>query len=95
MLPISPEGGSEPAWSRNEGELFFRNGDEMIVVTVTTEPTLTAGAPRLVFRGSYYVTPGHAHWDVSPDGQGFLMLTREEAGPPPSHINIVLGWPDP
>jgi hypothetical protein len=31
-------------------------------------------------------------YDISPDGQRFLMLKRGEQSPAPEQINIVLNW---
>jgi hypothetical protein len=33
---VSTEGGREPVWARNPKELFYRNGDKMIVVDVVS-----------------------------------------------------------
>src|SRR5207237_10879461 len=35
---ISTNGASEPAWPRTAGQLFYRNGDAMMVVDVRTTP---------------------------------------------------------
>ena len=40
QLPVSFDGGIEPVWARESGELFFRNGDEWMVVQVSSEPEL-------------------------------------------------------
>ena len=49
---VSVGGGDEPAWASN-GELFYRRPSDyaMMVVEVSTEPTLTVGQPRELFRG--------------------------------------------
>ena len=50
----------------------------MMVVAMETDPTLAPGNPREVFSGSYRpsaVGRGRA-WDLSPDGQNFLMIAR-------------------
>jgi Tol biopolymer transport system component len=91
-LPISSSGGSEPAWPRKGNELFYRNGDKMMAVTVTTEPTLASDTPRLLFEAPYFVTSIHAHYDVAPDGERFMMVTRTVDDTIPSQINIVLDW---
>src|ERR1700676_5576985 len=35
---ISTEGGTEPVWTRNGRELFYRSGDKMMAVDVATQP---------------------------------------------------------
>jgi len=93
---ISTDGGTEPLWNRNGRELFYRNGDKMMAVEVTTEPSFSAGNPRILFQGQYVQnTPPSSgpFYDVSPDGQRFLMLKpAEHAGAAPNQINVVLNW---
>jgi Tol biopolymer transport system component/predicted Ser/Thr protein kinase len=91
---ISTEGGSEPVWNPNGGELFYRNGDKMMAVDITTQPGFAAGTPKLLFEGRYATGPFPiANYDVSPDGQRFLMLkAAEQAEAAPTQINVVLNW---
>jgi predicted Ser/Thr protein kinase len=92
---ISTEGGSEPAWNHNGRELFFRSGSKMMAVEVTTLPTFSAGKPKLLFEGQYVpVQAGlmSTAYDVSPDGQRFLMIKAGEQAQAPSQINVVLNW---
>jgi eukaryotic-like serine/threonine-protein kinase len=74
---ISADGGTEPVWSRDGTELFFRNGDKMMVSAVRLKPTFSYEKPQLLFEGRYASARRgrlHANYDVSPDGQKFLML---------------------
>ncbi|HXJ17249.1 MAG TPA: hypothetical protein VNM68_08640, partial [Candidatus Polarisedimenticolia bacterium] len=91
---ISTEGGNEPLWNRNGRELFYRTGDKMMAVEISTEPSFTAGKPRQLFEGHYQLTGlGRANYDVSPDGQRFLMLKPvEQEQAPPTQIDVVLNW---
>ena len=91
---ISTEGGMEPVWNPNGRELFYRSGGKMMAVDIATQPSFTAGKPRLLFEGRYEPTPATApNYDVSPDGQRFLMLKPSEAGDAaPTQINVVLNW---
>jgi len=91
---ISTDGGTEPVWNRNGRELFYRSGDKMMAVDIATQPSFVAGKPRMLFQGQYVPTNGtFPFYDVSTDGQRFLMLKpidRGEAGP--TQINVVLNW---
>jgi len=91
---ISTEGGTEPLWSRNGRELFYRNGNRMMAVDITTQPNFSAGKPKLLFEGQYEPTlVSNANYDISPDGQRFLMLKAIEAeAAAPTQINVVLNW---
>jgi Tol biopolymer transport system component len=90
---ISTEGGTEPAWNRNGRELFYRSGNKMMAVETTTQPSFTAGRTRALFEGEFLATsyPQLAtNYDVSADGQRFLMVKQGEQVP--SQINVVQNW---
>ncbi len=92
---ISTEGGNEPAWNHNGRELFYRSGNKMMAVDVTTQPTFSAGKPKVLFEGQYVaVSPGltGTAFDVSSDGQRFLMVKETEASMSATQINVVLNW---
>ena len=90
---ISSEGGAEPVWARNGRELFYRNGDQMMAVDITTEPFFSAGNPRLLFEGEYLrPVRSLALYDVAPDGQRFLMVQESEQESAAGQINVVLNW---
>jgi len=91
---ISTEGGTEPAWNHNGRELFYRSGDKMMAVDIATQPGFAAGRPRVLFEGRYNPAQGTTpNYDVSPDGQRFLMIKPSEAGEvAPTQINVVLNW---
>ena len=89
---VSTEGGSEPVWNPKGRELFYRTGEKMMAVDVTAEGTFSAGKPKVLFEGSYVPTPrSFPDYDVSPDGQRFLMLKATEQAAP-AQINVVLNW---
>ena len=48
----------------------------------------------MLFEGQYLPTPATSpNYDVSPDGQRFLMLKpSEQAQAAPTQINVVLNW---
>ncbi len=90
---ISTEGGREPIWNRNGRELFYRNGNKMMSADIATRPSFAAGTPKMLFEGQYQLlelsTP---NYDVSPDGQRFLMLKPAEQAESATQINVVLNW---
>jgi len=89
---ISTEGGTEPVWNPNGRELFYRNGNKMMAVNVTTQPTFSAGKPTMLFEGYLLSTQRLPNYDVSADGQRFLMLKANEQAQGRAQINAVLNW---
>jgi Tol biopolymer transport system component len=90
---ISTDGGGEPVWNPKGRELFYRNGDKMMAVDVTMQGTFSVGKPRVLFEGRYVPTPrSFQDYDISPDGQRFLMLKATEQAQSPEQINVVLNW---
>jgi Tol biopolymer transport system component len=91
---ISTEGGWEPLWNRNGREMFYRNGNKMMAVEIATKPSFTAGTPKVLFEGKYEMPNNSTpDYDVSPDGQRFLMLKPvEQEQAAPTQINVVLNW---
>jgi Tol biopolymer transport system component len=90
---ISRDGGQEPVWAPRGQELFYRNGEAMMVVGIKTEPTFLAGSPVVLFTGGYLTNITGVTYDISPDGQRFLMIkAAEEEGGQQGQINVVLNW---
>ena len=89
---ISTEGGVQPVWARSGRELFYRNGDRMMVVDIGTEPTFSPGRPSVLFEGQFVSLPYTANYDVAPDGQRFLMIQPIAQEGASSQINVVLNW---
>jgi serine/threonine protein kinase/Tol biopolymer transport system component len=75
--PVSTEGGEQPFWSPNGRELFYHNGEAMMAVTIEAKPSLTPGKSTKMFEGPY-VFGRSRNYDVSPDGQRFLMIKEGE-----------------
>jgi serine/threonine-protein kinase len=95
---ISTDGGGEPQWARNGRELFYRAGDKLMAVSIEAGTSFQAGTPQLLFERSYVKRPSgpgeaETNFDVSPDGQRFLMVkAKEEAQQSLSQIHVVLNW---
>jgi Tol biopolymer transport system component len=89
---ISTEGGDEQIWSRSGRELFYRQGnDKMMVVDVETKPTFRAGRARTLFEGRYH-SHGVNFYDVASDGTRFLMIKEDPAESGPAQVKVVLNW---
>jgi hypothetical protein len=92
--PVSTGPGTEAVWSRDGRELFYRNGNEMWVVEVETGgPEFRLGNQRLLFEQPYthaFNAQGSPNYDVSLDGQQFLMVQTGAAGT--AELTLVLNW---
>jgi serine/threonine protein kinase/Tol biopolymer transport system component len=90
---LSFDGGTEPVWNRNGRELFYRSGNAVMAVEITTQPGFAAGNPRRLFEGPYLpALAALPNYDVSADGQRFLMVKRSEPAQAQTQINVVLNW---
>ena len=93
---VSPGGGVFPIWSRDGKELYYRRGNQVVVVRITTSPSFSASPPELLFEGDYIYSPYipvGPNYDVSSDSRRFLMVLNEQ-GRVPTRIQVVLNWFD-
>jgi serine/threonine-protein kinase len=95
---VSTQGGIQPMWARNGQEMFYTGtqGTKMMAVGVRLGPTFSAGAPRLLFEGSYTLGFPHRNTEVTSDGQRFLMMQPipVAVGPTLTHMILVQNWSD-
>jgi hypothetical protein len=87
---VSTRTATYPLWNRIGRELFYRSGDQMLVVEVSTGPDLALSPPRVLFEQRYSTGSGASisHFDISPDGERFVMVKDDAAG----RLNVVLNW---
>ena len=91
---VSVDGGRYPRWSRTSGELFFRNEDTLMVVEVSTEPSVMLGTPRELFSGrpnGLLFQPAR-RYDVAADGQRFVMVQQVGESVEAPGITVVENW---
>jgi len=89
---ISTGGGACPIWRRDGREIFYLAPDmKLMSVEVKTGGTFEAGPPRPLFSPRLKVRPFGRQFDVSADGQRFLinMPVSEEGSPP---ITLIQNW---
>jgi len=87
---ISTDGGEEPRWVRNGREITYRSGTKMMSVPVEVQPTFLVGKPVQLFDRKFDRGVGVAGYDVTPDGQTFVMTRSEHT--PRTEIRVVMGW---
>ena len=82
---LSADGGEHPIWRRQGGELYYLSpSDEFVAVDVSRlEETRQPGARRTLFRlvVNDVIRDGYAPYDVTADGQRFLVNVTEPSEP--------------
>ena len=93
QYPVSTEGGAEPTWSRDGGELYYRLGDRMMAVLIDSSDGFRPGNPMLLFTGHFATDDisGNQYYDVDPVSRRFLMVSQEDETAP-TQFNVVLHW---
>ena len=86
---VSREGGWAPRWSGDGKELFFLNL-ESTVMAATIDPStgIATGVPRALFPTGLRRGFQRRPYDVTTDGQRFLVPTMR----PPEPVQVVLNW---
>ena len=97
-IAVSSGGGRSATWSANGRELFYRNGRQMMGVTIGPGAAPSVSTPQLLFEGDYVEEDpgtGTNNYDVAADGKRFLMMkaeSRPEEGVAPPQIIVVQNW---
>ncbi len=88
---VSVDGGTEPVWSRDGSELFYRRGVALMVAAVETTPDFRVRSREVLFEGPYTQWVWHSNYGVHPDGERFVMIKPVEGQQSPSLV-VVLNW---
>jgi hypothetical protein len=91
---ISTDGGTEVVWARNGHELFWRQDNTMMIAGIEGSTNMVATRPKALFKGFLTGAPGIPDYDITVDGQTFLMVKGTKVDSTPSELNIVLNWLD-
>ena len=95
---VSTAGGTRPLWARNGQELFYLAPTGALTrVGVERGPTWAATAPTKLFEARYFAPGGNVGrtYDVSPDGQRFLMIKQgggSEQTAAAASLVVVQNW---
>ncbi|MEZ5427788.1 MAG: protein kinase [Pyrinomonadaceae bacterium] len=85
-IPVTKGNGMFPVWTGNNRELIYRRGNKFFAVELQTSPALKVLSEKPLFEGKYLTS-----YDVSPDGERFLMV-KNEHGIFPTQLNVILNW---
>ena len=89
---ISSDGGTEPVWSPDGSELFYRSGDQLMVVDLA-DPARPETA-RTLWTDGYARDPNNnaiPNYDIAANGQRFIMV-RPMAEEGENELIIVQNW---
>jgi serine/threonine-protein kinase len=102
---ITLNSGVFPLWSADGRELFYRRagaaaieGTQLIAVDLGNGGNFSVGAERPLPITGFSVVGTYRDYDISADGQQFLMVFPEDYAEPPGapsrQVNVVLNWID-
>jgi eukaryotic-like serine/threonine-protein kinase len=84
-LQISNMGGIHPVWARNGRELYYRDRNHIMAVSVQGGSELNAGAPKPMFDAPDYVS-----FAALPDGRFIALPVEQDKNP--ANLNVILNW---
>jgi Tol biopolymer transport system component len=96
---VSRDGGRWPRWSSDGRELFYLSpdGKRLLSASIQNAPELEIGEEKVVLEDLDIPTDrwfgGGGVYDVSPDGEKFLMVLEEKT-PETMELVVVLNWFD-
>ncbi|MEE2708095.1 MAG: DPP IV N-terminal domain-containing protein [Gemmatimonadota bacterium] len=79
-VKISVDGGVWPRWNGKGDEIYFWQGNDLVVVSVTTTPEFNVSTPKVLFSGEKAgmgpraVLGFNTLYEVAPDGQTFIVV---------------------
>jgi len=93
---VSVGGGSQPLWAHSGTELFYVDGQELLVAArlqLGGQVVIEDRQPLFSVNG-YLLSSNYAEFDVSPDDRRFLLLRRAgpDGGVPQPTMVIVENW---
>jgi serine/threonine protein kinase len=89
---VSLDGGRVPRWNAAGDELYFNNDGKLHAVSVQLEPSVVLGTPEVLFAGQRIGVSFFFGWDVTADGQQFLVVQNKDAAMPARAIVVVQSW---
>jgi hypothetical protein len=97
---VSTARGSEPIWTADGRELLFESGTperhQFFSAAIRSMSPLRVDPPRLLFdapQGQYDSTAPTRAWDISADGQRFLLQqVVPSTDKPVTALHVVLNW---
>jgi hypothetical protein len=79
-------------WSSKGDRLLYINGDDFMEVEITSRSPLTLGTPRRLFSSDTPHVGLSRGFDVSADGNRFLMVHQMENSASSPMLTVVENW---
>jgi dipeptidyl aminopeptidase/acylaminoacyl peptidase len=100
-LQLSTDGGTDPVWRHDGKELYYRNGEKMMAVAVSNGAAVPFARPTVLWEARYLAGvgsscgmsgPTSANYDVTADGQRFLMIEDKSEVLQCKLLHVVTNW---
>jgi hypothetical protein len=89
---VSTGGGAQPHWRRDGKELFYISADQkLMAVAVKLDGSFEIGASTPLFQTQVSGFNNSNRYDVTADGQRFLVNSPVETGKE-TPFNVILNW---
>jgi Tol biopolymer transport system component len=88
-VQVSSGGGTEPRWSADSREVFFRSPTHFVAARVEPGDPVAVSRPVPLFEDRYQRNERRGEYVVRPDGKGFIVI---QEGPHALAVRLVVGW---
>jgi len=89
---VSKDGGAQPVWRSDGKEIYYETLDgSLMAADVRTEGTFEVDKPHLLFKAAFKSSAG-TNYDVSADGQRFLVNILQENDRSGLSTTLVINW---
>ena len=89
---VSTNGGSQPRWHGDGKEIFYVQGDTLMAAPVTTSPAFSGGNAQPLFEDKTAFAARGQQYDVTPDGQRFVVVETLGEADAGQAIHMVQNW---
>jgi len=90
---VSKGGGNDAHWAPDGQSLYYTFEDKMMCVPVSYHPEISVSTPEELFAGNFYSAQVQ-NYDISPDGERFVMIYNKIEKRNSEISRIVLNWFD-
>ena len=91
-MQVSINGGTTPRWRRDGKEMFYVVGETLMAVRVAADPNFSVGEPERLFDQQGISRTSGQQYDVSADGQRFVVVETVGAENQKTTICLVQNW---